>query len=46
MANNTDTKKKNQLESQLKKGIQQLDNGKGTDMRSFIIRLKKKYGKR
>ena len=36
---------KKKLESQLAKGIQQLDNGEGTDFGSFIGDLKKKYGK-
>ncbi len=36
---------KTKLESQLTKGIQQLDNGEGTNMGLFITGLKKKYGK-
>jgi hypothetical protein len=35
---------KKKLESQLAKGIQQLDNGEGTDFGSFIGGLKRKYG--
>jgi len=37
---------KAKLEYQLAKGIQQLDNGEGADMRSFVTSLKKKYGSR
>jgi hypothetical protein len=36
---------KKKLENHLAKGIQQLDNGEGTDFGSFIGGLKKKYGK-
>ncbi len=36
--------KKKELETKLKKGIRQLDNGEGTDMGSFIKGLKRKYG--
>ena len=37
---------KTKLEQQLAKGINQLDNGEGTDMHSFVTGLKKKYGSR
>lgn len=37
---------KKKLESQLAKGIQQLDNGEGTSMGSFITGLKKRYSKK
>ncbi len=37
---------KKRLENQLTRGIQQLENGEGTDFGSFIGKLKKKYGKR
>jgi len=36
---------KKELEKKLSKGIQQLDNGEGSDFGLFIGSLKKKYGK-
>jgi PleD family two-component response regulator len=36
---------KKKLEVQISKGIRQLDKGEGTDFSSFIVGLKKKYGK-
>jgi len=34
------------LEANLAKGIQQLDEGKGTDFNAFVGKLKNKYGSR
>jgi hypothetical protein len=37
---------KSRLEQKLSTGMKQLDNGEGTNMKSFITGMKKKYGSR